>query len=581
MPIRSKSFLLADCGNINTTVALLDVVEDSYRLIAQARVPTTIEEPTADIVRGLQEAIKRIAAITDRTLLTEQDVLIRPTRLNGDGVDHLIVVTSAGKPLDTLLVGLAEELSLATGRRALYSNPVREIDTFSLVDERDAAEQLEAMISGQPDLIMIGGGTDGGEDKRLLELLETLSLGVQTLSQDKRVQIIYGGNIKLREHVTQLMGNLANVHVIENMRPRLETEQLDEAINSVGTLYEELSINQLPGIRELADWAELPPLPTTTAFAALCRYFAALNQNRVLGVDLGAEQVSLITADSNQTAVSIYAGLGLGRSLPHLLDLISLPEIARWLPLDLDSSLEQLHNYIYHKSVYPQSLPTTVADLQMEQALIRVLLRCGLNRAAQTWQWPQTNPLPPCQMMLVRGSALAHTGQQGQIMLMLLDALQPTGVFSVVLDTHGLLPALGALAIIEPVPVVQALESGILSNLGWVVVPTGSGQAGQKVLDVSMEMDQGQKIGEEVEYGSLTILPLRPGQTAKVTLKPAKRFDVGAGPGKERRLTIHGGSVGLVIDGRNRPLQLPDDDTARHTLIQQWLFDVGGQLVDS
>ena len=576
-PLNFKSFLLADCGTINTTVALIDVVEDAYRLIAQARVPSTIAEPIADIVGGLQEAIKRISAVTGRTLLTERGALIRPTSLNGDGVDHFIIVTSAGKPLNTLLVGLAEDVSLATSRRILYSNYIRQIDTFSLDDQRDGAAQLEEMIIHQPDLIMISGGTDGGEDNRLLELIETVSLGLQSLSRSKHVQVVYGGNIRLRERVTELLSDRAGLHVIENIRPELGVERLEEGINTIGTLYEELGINQLPGIRDLADWAELPPLPTATAFAALCRYFAALNQNRVLGVDLGAEQVSLITADTEQLAVSIYAGLGMGRSLPRLLKLVNLQEVARWLPLDVAAAIDTLRNYIYHKSLHPQTIPTTVEELQIEQALARVLLRCGLERAAKTWGWPDQSQLPACQMILVRGSTLTHTSQQGQAILMLLDALQPTGVFSVVLDRYGLLPSLGALAAIEPLPVVQTLESGVLSNLGWVVVPTGSGQTGQKILDVTMEMEQGQKVGEEVEYGSLTILPLRPGQKAQVMLKPIGRFDVGRGPGKERKLTIHGGTVGLVIDARGRPLQLPKDDTARRTLIRQWLFDVGGQ----
>jgi hypothetical protein len=570
-----KSFLLADCGSINTTVALIDVVENAYRLIAQAAVPTTIDEPTADLVLGLQQAISRLSKITGRTLLTEKGILLRPARLNGDGVDQFVVVTSAGKPLTTLLVGLSEKVSLATSRRALYSNYICEAETFSLTDRRDGVEQLEAMIASQPDLVLIGGGTDGGEDKRLVELIEIVSLGVQALSQTKRIQVVYGGNIKLRERVTQLLGEHAGLHVIENMRPGLKAERLEEAINTVSTLYEELSINRLPGIRDLLDWAELPPFPTATAFAAICRYFATLNQNQVLGVNLGAEQVSFITADSEQVAVSIYAGLGMGRSLTRLLDHVTPAEIGQWLPTDVTTP--DIENFIFHKSLYPQTIPTTAQELQIEQAAARHLLRCGLIRAAQTWDWPLPTQVPSCQMMLVRGRTLTQAARQGQTLLMLLDALQPTGVFSVVLDQYGLLPALGALSVVDPLPVIQTLESGVLSNLGWVVVPTGKGQTGQKILDVSMEMDQGQKIGEEVEYGSLTILPLRPGQTAKVTLKPARRFDIGHGPGKERQLTIHGGTMGLIIDARGRPLQLPEDDTARRTLIRQWLFDVGGQ----
>ena len=575
IPTQLNSFLLADCGSINTTVALLDIVENSYRLIAQATVPTTLTGTTADIGRGLQEAIRRLTTITGRTLLSEKGALIHPTRVSGEGVDRFVLVVSASSPLNVMLVGLTEDVSLATSRRALYSTYAREVETFSLADERDAAEQLEAMITNQPDLILIGGGTDGGEDNRLLDLVELVSLGLQTLSRNQRTHVIYGGNSKLREQVSQLLGEWSNLEVIENVRPRLEVEQLEEAIASISGLYEDARINRLPGIRPVIEWnKQVPPIPTTTAFAAMCRYFAALNQQQVLGVDLGAEQVSLITADPNHLATSIYTEMGMGRSLRHLLDRVDLADMMRWVTTAVSEA--DLHNYIYHKTLHPQTIPATPEELQIEQALARVVLRCGLEHAAQTWSWSPATQAPACQMMLVRGRTLTQAARDGQVILMLLDALQPTGIFSVVLDRNGLLPALGALSLADPLPVIQTLESGILSNLGWVVVPAGSGQRGQKVLDVSMEMDQGQKVGEEVEYGSLTILPLRPNQTAEVTLKPTRRFDIGAGPGKERQLTIHGGAVGLVIDGRGRPLQLPEDDTARRTLIRQWLFDVGG-----
>jgi hypothetical protein len=37
-------------------------------------------------------------------------------------------------------------------------------------------------------------------------------------------------------------------------------------------------------------------------------------------------------------------------------------------------------------------------------------------------------------------------------------------------------------------------------------------------------------------------------------IRPARGFDMGAGPGKPVEKTIRGGTVGLVLDGRGRPL---------------------------
>jgi len=53
-------------------------------------------------------------------------------------------------------------------------------------------------------------------------------------------------------------------------------------------------------------------------------------------------------------------------------------------------------------------------------------------------------------------------------------------------------------------------------------------------------------------------------------IEPARGFDVGAGPGRRLQCQVHGGTVGLVLDGRGRPLSLPADPTQRRTLVRQW-----------
>ena len=65
---------------------------------------------------------------------------------------------------------------------------------------------------------------------------------------------------------------------------------------SVTELYEDLKINALPGIQELRDWSSYPIVPTAHAFGDICHYFAALQQQPVMGVDLGSNSVTLVSA---------------------------------------------------------------------------------------------------------------------------------------------------------------------------------------------------------------------------------------------------------------------------------------------
>jgi len=41
---------------------------------------------------------------------------------------------------------------------------------------------------------------------------------------------------------------------------------------------------------------------------------------------------------------------------------------------------------------------------------------------------------------------------------------------------------------------------------------------------------------------------------------------------------VEGGALGVIIDARGRPITLPGDAEKRRTKIQQWYWDVGGEV---
>ncbi|MCA9943919.1 MAG: glutamate mutase L [Ardenticatenaceae bacterium] len=572
-----ESFLVADCGSTHTTVVLFDMVAGVYRLIARTAVPTTANAPWFDVAQGVQQAIGRISEITGRKLLNEQGRLIRPVRVDGSGVDHFAAVASAAQPLDVLLVGLFDEVSINSARKALRSVYHHEKDRLTLSDQRPPHEQVGAVVQSQPELVLITGGTDGGAEDRLLQIVESVGLGISVMSDGQVPEVIFAGNIKLRERVQEILGEYATVQVANNLRPTLETEQLDDTVRLITNLYEELKINELPGVQELRDWSSYPVLPTAHAFGGICHYFAALQKQSILGVDLGSNSVSLIMAEPEHVHVSIHSELGTGHPVANLLDMVSIDEIRQWVPVEISAA--EMADYIFNKSLHPYILSTDERTLQMEQAVARTLISCAATAAGSDAHWPylgKRRTPPPFSLLLARGSTLANAPRPGQIMLMLLDALQPTGIFSIALDRYGVLPALGALARHQPLAVIQTLEAGVLSDLGWVIAPTGKGQLGKKALDVSIESDRVSFEGE-IEFGKIEIFPIAPGKSAKVTVKPTGRFDIGFGPGQGKKMTLTGGLAGgLVIDARGRPFTLPGDVADRRSLTRKWLWDMGG-----
>jgi len=568
----ANSFLIADCGHVNTTLALFDAAIDSYRLIARTTVGTTADAPWNDVSLGVRQAMRQLTRITGRTLLNDNDALIKPARPDGSGVDHFALTISAAPPLQTILIGLFDDVSLSSARRALDNVYFHEADTFSLSDERDEKTQVATFLQIKPDLVFITGGTDGGAEKRLVELIENASLGVKVLANIKKPQVIYAGNKDLRERVRRIMGGKVELLVADNVRPRLNEENLDDAIKTVSALYER-QIKDVPGMETLQKWSGVTPQPTAQAFAAIGDYFATLNKGRIVGIDLGSHNVTVVIADPDQRDLTVNAEMGIGY-VAKLLAKSTPAEIARWVPFAVEETA--VRDYIYNKSLHPQLIPTTELDLFLDQAAAREIVRHVVSDSMKQWTQSDDGSLPPFQLLLVRGSTFANAPRSGQTILMLLDALQPTGIFAVALDRYGILPALGMLAEMEPLATVQILESVVLENLGWVVVPIGKGQPGQPVLNVTLNSDLDTELEVEVAYGTIEVIPLKPSDKTEVLLTPNGRFDIGLGPGKSQKFTAQSGTVGLIVDARGRPLDLPDDDDERQELIRKWIWDVGG-----
>jgi hypothetical protein len=78
-------------------------------------------------------------------------------------------------------------------------------------------------------------------------------------------------------------------------------------------------------------------------------------------------------------------------------------------------------------------------------------------------------------LILATGGILAHAPKYGQVALMLLDALQPRGVTSLVLDRTMLVAQLGAVAAVAPIAAVQVNENDAVTHQpGTCVIPYGA-----------------------------------------------------------------------------------------------------------
>lgn len=577
----AESLLAIDVGEIATRAVLFDVVEGRYRFLAVGSAPTTAGAPYHDIGEGMRLAIRRLEEVTGRRLLGEDERLILPGAADGSGVDALAASLSAGAPLRLAVIGLLEDLSLESARRLAATTYAQVVETLSLNDRRRAEARVDAILSLRPDVVLIAGGTDEGASQSVLRMVEALRMACQLLPKEQRPEVLFVGNQALAEAVRNSLAGLASLRVAPNVRPALDFEWVESAQKELVEVFRDVRLRQIGGVAELNALAGRQLLPTAAAFGRIVRFLSKVYDpaKGVLGIDVGASATTVAAAFVGELTLGVYPQLGLGKGLPGLLQHNTLEQVTRWLPLEVGD--EYVRDYVHNKALYPASLPASAEELAIELALARQAIQTAVALASPGFRKrsraPYTGILPWFEPVVAAGSVLTRAPSPAHAAMVLLDALQPSGVTTLVLDQSNLAALLGSAASINPVLAVQVLESNTFLSLGTVISPVANVRPGVPVLRVRATYESGDEIKLEVKQGALEILPLPMGQSARLYLQPLHRSEVGmGGAGRGGSVRVMGGALGVVIDARGRPLPLPEDSGRRRELLKKWLWTLGG-----
>ena len=580
--VQNESILAIDVGATVTRAVMFDVVEGQYRFIASGQAPSTAEAPFRDIGIGVREAILNLQKIIGTTLLGLQDNnLIAPSQPDGSGVDAVVATLSAGPTVKTVVVGLLSDVSVQSARRLAESTYSRVVETFDLSDQRRPDQQMDSIVRSRPDLVILAGGTDGGASRSIQRMLEAVGLACYLMPLEKRPMVLYAGNQKLANDVQEMLGGHAGkLQISYNVRPSLEVEDLAPASHELASLVMNLRQRQIKGIDELNLWSAGIILPTAYARGRMIRFLSKLYESTrgLLSVNIGASATSVAAGFAGELTLGVYPQFGLGENLAGILQYTEVEDIMRWLQLDI--SPNTLREYLFQKSLYPSSIPATQDEQAITQAIARQALYLSVRTAQKDFpanaHASRTGLMPPLDLIIGGGGALSDGTSLGQSLLLLLDGIQPVGILPVLLDQNNLLPLLGAASSRNHYLPIQVIESGAFIGLGTVVSVIASANYGDQVLRARLTYSDGTEARAEVKFGGLEILPLPTGESARLSLQPLRRTDAGLGPGKSGSVTVTGGALGVVIDARGRPLQLPSDPVRRRELIKKWHYTVGG-----
>jgi uncharacterized protein (TIGR01319 family) len=593
--------LATDCGSTTTKAILIEKNEQGeFRLKARGEAPTTVEAPFEDVTRGVLNSVMEVEELTGCKML-EGEKLIKPKKGEQEGVDVYISTSSAGGGLQMMVTGVVLTMTGESAARAALGAGAIVMDVIASNDGRLPHQKIERIRTLRPDIILQSGGVEGGTISHVVEMAELIRAAdpKARFGAGYRLPVVYAGNSAARDKIERILADKVALKVVDNIRPVMERENLAPARQAIHDVFMEHVMAHAPGYGKLMDWTDVPIMPTPGAVGLLIENMGKTQKIDVLGVDIGGATTDIFsvfkTVNEQEEEEHIFnrtvsANLGMSYSVSNVLAEAGIENIMRWVPFEIDYA--EVRNRIRNKMIRPTTIPSSLEELKIEQAIAREALRLALKQHrdmavglkgvqqsrtisdafSQTMSGETLVSMMSLNLIVGSGGILSHAPRRSQAALMTIDAFLPEGVTRLAVDSIFMMPHLGVLTEVHPEAAYEVFEKDCLVPLGTCVAPVGEGKPGQRCMSVKITMP-GDKVEElSLNFGEMKLIPLGVGERAQAEISPERSFDCGLGKGKKlEQVTLAGGMVGIILDGRGRrPFALPEDKKTRIEALSRW-----------
>src|SRR5439155_10762073 len=336
--------------------------------------------------------------------------------------------------------------------------------------------------------------------------------------------VIFAGNQAAQGVVRECLEARTALSVVPNLRPTLERENLRPARDAIHELFMEHVMAHAPGYGKLMTWSPVPIMPTPGAVGLIIEKVASRDRIAVVGVDIGGATTDVFSVFQGVFNRTVSASLGMSYSVSNVMAEAGIDNILRWVPFPVDEL--ELRNRIKNKMIRPTTIPQTLEDLVIEQAICREALRLSFEQHKglavglkgrqtardisdtfeQSGSGASLVELVDLGLLVGAGGVLSHAPRRAQGMLMMIDAFLPEGITELAVDSIFMTPQLGVLSTVHEEAATQVFERDCLILLGTCVAPFGSGKPGEPCVSVELAPDQGPPLRRDVGFGDLVLL---------------------------------------------------------------------------
>ncbi|MDE2208099.1 MAG: glutamate mutase L [Betaproteobacteria bacterium] len=362
--MHAAAALLIDFGSTYTKLRAIDL--DRRIVLASGQGPSTV---TTDISVGMRVAL--------------EDLRRRLGRL--PRFRYRLGSSSAAGGLRMVTVGLVRELTAEAARRAALGAGAKLVGTYAY---RLTAADMASIQGLGPDILLLAGGTDGGNSEVILHNARMLGSG--TLD----CPIVYAGNRAAWDAAKDLLAGKMAV-CAENVMPEFNVLNIEPARAAIREIFLERIVHA-KGIDRARDECDAVLMPTPAAVMDGARLLAdghgsASGLGDLVVVDPGGATTDVHSVASGQPRVpgvvqrglpeprvkrTVEGDLGMRHNAAAIGEMAGIPALAA------DARLPEgtVSRLIGDLAQDVDRLPHDAEERALDRALARAALRCAMKR---------------------------------------------------------------------------------------------------------------------------------------------------------------------------------------------------------
>jgi len=362
--------LFIDFGSTFTKLTLIDL--DAQRIVGRIQSPSTVD---TDIMLGLNAALNSLNE-SRKEELTYQ---------------YKLACSSAAGGLRMVAIGLVPELTVEAGKRAALGAGAKVVGVYAYQMTKKELRELESIA---PDIVLLAGGTDGGDRETILRNAESLS------QCNLHSPIVVAGNKVASDDIQAILesGNKECI-ITDNVMPEIGVLQVDK----VRSIIREVFISRIiesKGLKRAEQFVDgiLMPTPTAVLTAARLLSQGAGNEEglgELVVVDIGGATTDIHSigrgAPTEPGIVqkglpepfvkrTVEGDLGMRYNASSILHAVGKEAFEKRLGnpgFNLEENVEQLTHFT-------DRLPQSASEWSLDTELARTAARLAMERHAGT-----------------------------------------------------------------------------------------------------------------------------------------------------------------------------------------------------